>query len=309
MICSLFAAFLLLTPSAWAWGKQGHEIVGNMAWFLLSESTKDQVVSILNWTKADENDEDCTPLGSIADWADTVRRWHEYSWSAPLHFIDVRDDLIEGGCRVDHLADACIFDYERDCVDDMCVAGAIMNYTASLHRDLDDVSLKFLTHFVGDIHQPLHASRTTDRGGNTIHVHFPTHPSTGLRHRKVNLHSVWDDFIIERCMNYDHGESRTVYEKSLFEDMMSDKSTANRQHWLSCGSGLRKDCVTAWGKESVSDAFSYAYQNVDGTDIEDGTTLSDEYYVTRLPVVERRLQAAAIRLATTLESALCMQDC
>ena len=123
-----------------AWGTLGHEIVGNLAWYRLSEPAKSWVNETLH-VKADEkgnsrlrNDHDkeddptMSPLGRVADWADQVR--HYLGWSSPLHFIDVRDDLIPGGCLA--ASDDCRFQYERDCVNDVCVAGAILNYTKQL---------------------------------------------------------------------------------------------------------------------------------------------------------------------------------
>jgi hypothetical protein len=70
--------------------------------------------------------------------------------SAQLHYIDTPDK-------------ACTFVYTRDCVDDACVAGAIANYTdrlkdTSLPKAQRAEALKFIVHFVGDIHQPLHGT-------------------------------------------------------------------------------------------------------------------------------------------------------
>ena len=58
----------------------------------------------------------------------------------------------------------------------------------------------FVTHFVGDIHQPLHSARKSDKGCNTFHVHFNATAKKALfGHQKVewNLYSVWDDGIID----------------------------------------------------------------------------------------------------------------
>ena len=51
-------------------------------------------------------------------------------------------------------------------------------------------SLKYLGHWVGDIHQPLHVSFEDDRGGNDVGV-------SGTLCR-WNLHAVWDSCIIEQ---------------------------------------------------------------------------------------------------------------
>jgi hypothetical protein len=176
-----------------AWGQMGHEIVGNLAWTLLSPATRIAVSAILRNDTNHDCHEYCSPLAVVADWADRVRNYEP--WSAPLHYIDVQDDTIDGGCPVvvdinatkdiNNNQQKCQFVYARDCVDDLCVAGAILNYTKSLllannkgGREGDgplvqatihhlmrtgdssqaaaaavEEALKFLVHFVGDIHQ------------------------------------------------------------------------------------------------------------------------------------------------------------
>ncbi len=59
----------------------------------------------------------------------------------------------------------------RDCANNMCIYGAITNFTVQLAKQTGDeqyVALKFATHFLGDIHQPLHCGFGSDLGGNDI---------------------------------------------------------------------------------------------------------------------------------------------
>lgn len=113
-----------------AWGTTGHEIVANIAWNRLNNLTQDLVTGILGPVNGTE--EAGSPLAAVADWADQVRFYKH--WSAPLHYIDVRDDLVENeGCHIfPHLNPACRFCYTRDCPNDICVAGAIVNYSSQL---------------------------------------------------------------------------------------------------------------------------------------------------------------------------------
>lgn len=158
-LCVLVQVLLLLLRSTrcHGWGTIGHEVVANVAWAALSAEARTWVTLLLssNGTSsfpatttirhANDQDasnsrattlktiqqEDNSPLGEVADWADQVR--HYLPWSAPLHYIDVRDDLLAHGCHVDPaLNPQCRFLYERDCPDDTCVAGAIVNYTHQL---------------------------------------------------------------------------------------------------------------------------------------------------------------------------------
>jgi hypothetical protein len=228
----------------------------------------------------------------------------------------------------------CQFDYARDCADDQCVAGAIVNYTSQLTptgvepkiRGLKGdpllrESLMFLVHFVGDIHQPLHCSRESDRGGNTIDVHFNRSSSTtlgetllsrketprssrrGLRHshHSDNLHSVWDSSIIEKSMRDDYAGSREAMEDDLFNLIRKTKDSDEWKQWMDCPDGASRECTSQWGEESLDYALTWAYSNVDGTEVKDGDELSTGYYETRLPIVQERLAVAGLRLAVTLE--------
>ena len=55
----------------------------------------------------------------------------------------------------------CKYEAERDCLDGQCVVGAIERQArvlASSAIDADKLkALKYVVHFVADVHQPLHA--------------------------------------------------------------------------------------------------------------------------------------------------------
>jgi hypothetical protein len=176
--------------------------------------------------------------------------------------------------------------------------------------------------FVGDIHQPLHASRTSDKGGNDFHVHFEsssafssllaasttTTSSTTVRsgrshHHGWNLHSVWDSGIIEQAIESNYNGSRT-----MFEDYLTQASRSggvyndDMDQWLECSNGRNQTCTIEWGEESFENALMWAYRNTDNQEIANGSVLTVSYYETRLPIVEQRLLAGGVRLAATLES-------
>jgi hypothetical protein len=190
-------------PTSHAWGKEGHEIVANIAYNLLTSEAKEASYHILFPSDDFNATGYISPLAAVANWADKARYTKEFSWTTPLHYVDVQDELIEGGCpytpeELPHLKKAmkskCTFQYERDCVDDFCAVGAIASCSHLSKHDHKSLltqgrlrgpvkpyaaynvtqrqSLMFLIHIIGDIHQPLHASRASDRGGNTIHVTF-----------------------------------------------------------------------------------------------------------------------------------------
>jgi hypothetical protein len=335
-----FAAIAVIIPlQVDGWGKEGHEIVANLAYARLSRDTQTVVKDILRQSDGSygEDDKAGSPLASVANWADHLRSINAFHWSAPLHYVDIQDQAIDGGCPCSNdtitQTPKCHFVYDRDCVKDICVAGAILNFTHQLSdwtppsllqsnrvsnllfvlrgssNKLIREALMFLVHFVGDIHQPLHSARASDKGGNEIHVHFPSSPNTRIalaetgnhpHHKSLNLHSVWDAAIIERAIDDIFSGSRKEMEDDL-TDLIRNSTTSK---WLDCADGSTQVCVNEWAEESFQDALEWAYRNVDGNEVIDGSVLDDMYYQTRLLVVRHRLAAAAVRLAATLESVL-----
>ncbi|EIM81917.1 phospholipase C/P1 nuclease [Stereum hirsutum FP-91666 SS1] len=195
-------------PGALAWGAAGHEIVATIAQMHLYPPVLPIICSILNPDDIhslvnSSSDSIPTPtstapchLATVAAWADTVRRQRGYGWSGTLHYINALDD---------HPSETCKFPGERGWAgrDGHNVLGAIRNVTDLLQEfkrglvgalgRVDDAEemLKFLIHFVGDMHQPLHLSGR-ERGGNGVKVHWDN--------RVTNLHSLWDGLLIAKAL-------------------------------------------------------------------------------------------------------------
>lgn len=198
--------------------------------------------------------------------------------------------------------------------------------------DDDDDTPRNRTHsFIGDIHQPLHASRASDRGGNDIDVRYHlldgngtspvlpgpssearpglSHSHSHHHHRTWNLHSVWDTALIETVMERDCDGNRSTLEAGLLRLLEDHPEWVGRYLECSHGSGARNStCVEGWGRESWHLALEFAYtRNVPEqpggavVEVADGDELDEGYYATRLPVVKERLVAGGVRLAATLE--------
>jgi hypothetical protein len=177
MNCRLAAAIFLCGVAhavpALAWWDAGHQIVANIAERRLTPAAKRETNELLAL-------EHQRHLSSIASWADDIRRdRHE---TASWHFVDIP-------------LDASRYDPARDCKDGDCVVVQIVRFAhvladphAKPRARLE--ALKFVVHFVGDIHQPLHCENHGDHGGNDVHV--------GWFGKPTNLHAVWDGSIIEK---------------------------------------------------------------------------------------------------------------
>jgi hypothetical protein len=251
----LLLLLALLCPSyAGAWSGFGHRLVGELAERQLSPQAQAQV----RWLLQDEAE---PTLAAIAAWADQVRDEPDYEWTAPLHYVRIYDRR-------------CNYDADRDCADGACVVGAIERYA----RDLGDTrldrtaraeALKFLTHFVADVHQPLHAGRRPDKGGNEFQIN--------LDGEGTNLHSVWDYHVLASARRDFDG-------------------------WIAALDPMRVPAnglaASRWAEASC------ALTNADGFYPRRPGKLPDGYLDRHRPLAQQRLREAASELARLIEASL-----
>lgn len=247
---------LLCLPGALGWGRDGHRIVAEIASRHLTAKAREELNNLLK----DER------LPDVSTWADDVRNEAAYRWSAPLHYVNIPKDA-EG------------YDATRDCPKGECVVEAVRKYRDVLADGkaaaADRVeALKFLVHFVGDLHQPLHAGYAADRGGNDITVEFLG--------ESMNLHALWDTGLLGRT-----GKMWTHYAEELHQRITDE----NRKAWSSTDPGV-------WATESFRLAVSHAYA------LPEDRRIGEAYYVRNRPVIEDRLSAAGVRLALMINAAL-----
>lgn len=275
----VFGLILVSAPGAWSWSKEGHIVTCRIAQDLLEPEAAEAVRNLLPH-HADGD------LSALCTWPDQIRHWYKYRWTSSLHFIDTPDN-------------ACSFDYARDCHDpkgleDMCVAGAVRNFTTQLMHYREGSSdrlynltesLLFLSHFMGDIHQPMHVGFTSDRGGNTINLRW-------FRH-KSNLHHVWDREIILTALADYYGKDLDAFKEDLEKNFTAGIWSDDTSSWGDCDD--LSTCPKKWASESISIACKWGYRAVT-----QGETLSDEYFNSRMPIVMKRIAQGGVRLAMIL---------
>lgn len=172
----LFAAgFLLGAASAFAWDDTGHAAVGVLAVEQTAPATQLTLEDLLGSHRPDDIAEAC-------NWADGYRGTPEGEWSAPLHYVNI--DPASNHYR-----------RRRDCPDGACVVEAVARYAerlgdAGLAAEDRREAFRFLCHFAGDLHQPLHVGYADDRGGNLVTI--------DLNGETMNLHAFWDHALPER---------------------------------------------------------------------------------------------------------------
>ena len=285
---STITILLAILPGVVSWGSAGHSITAKLAYNLVSPKAQTLYQSFLQ--SGSEPDED--EYIEVGNWADHIV--HDMPWSQGLHFINVLecDD------------DSCVFDYSRDCIDGRCVAGAITNYTTLLNNNqTDEEAFKFLVHFLGDVHQPLHCAKDSDKGGNTINVIYEDVPHEDSS--DFHLHQIWDFAIIEKNVGLEYQDDWGLLADSILNDITIGKYDSEKDSWTNCITNQQlinsPNCSSSWGQESVDTAMKYAYINEDGEEIVEGMTLTDEYGNTRMEVIRKRLAQGGVRLAGILD--------
>ena len=249
----IFVLLLIAPSSVLAWGANGHRVVGRIAANHLTAEAAVAVASLIGPESLDQ----------VSTWGDDIR--NDPNWQPPLknpspwHYISIDDgETLETTAR----------DANGD------VLEAIGRFSAVLRdgkatRPAKQEALRFLVHFVGDVHQPLHVGRRADRGGNTVEV--------TLFGEKTNLHSVWDSGLI------DH-EQLSFSELAAFIDHPTLKEV---RAWQS-------SAPAAWVRESKA-VRDRIYKIGDGK-------LGYQYAFDHMPLIKQRLLQAGVRLAGLLNS-------
>lgn len=259
LLVALWLAWCGLETSsgtAWAWGRMGHRAAGRLAEARLSPTARDAVRDLLE------------PGESLADastWADEHRR--DFPESGPWHYVNV--PITEP--RYD----------ARFCPATGCVVSRIAEYRRVLAdrgapRADRQKALRFLVHFVQDLHQPLHVGDRGDRGGNDLQVQFFG--------RGSNLHRVWDTGLLDR------GHES---EAALFRHLEAATTPELAERWA-------RGTVEEWATESLASARRAYRLPGTNSELEPGTKLGREYEEIHLPVARQRLNQSAIRLAAML---------
>lgn len=250
--CTL--SLVLLIPSVcYAWGVDGHKIIAEIASQNLDPKTRAAVKSILG--------EDS--IVDVCTWADSIRKQPEYIFTDGCHGVKVP-------------MDAESFDMKRDCPDGRCAPAAIEKY-AAIVRDPKSTSaqrldaLKFVIHFVSDIHCPVHAPYTRGQGNVATDVTFFD--------EKVSLHKTWDSALIA------HVDKPW---KRYAADLGRKITKEQREKWT------KAMCPSVWATESHRAFVEYAAVTPDKN------TLGEEYFKRSIPVVDERLSMAGVRLAAFL---------
>lgn len=284
LLAALTTALTLAVPAQAYW-EYGHETVARIAMANVRPATRRAVDRIL----ADQRllaTPQC-PAGTPAQaavWADCIkplkdaagkpRFGYAYGW----HFQDVN---------------ICApFDLKPACVDGNCVSAQIDRDVALL-RDRrtsrhDRVeALAFLLHFVGDLHQPLHAGEKNDKGGNDVAARYGIYAP-----KRFNLHSIWDGTLAERAI-------------TTGPTLIRRYPAAERRR-------VQAGTVADWSHESWQVAHDVVYASAlggdpcrpQGTGAPASVTLDEATIERIVPAARLEVKRGGLRLAKLLDRAL-----
>ncbi len=182
---ALFICCCLLFPrSGFSWWETGHQAIARIAAAHLTPAARTRIARILD--VADTPEAVADALARASTWADETKVENSTgSW----HYIDLT--------LQDHKADI-----PRRCQDDNCAPARIRLFVAQLSSktatshwsELD--ALRFVVHFTGDIHQPLHTISDADLGGNCELLDSPIG-------KAKNLHALWDGELVDEIESND----------------------------------------------------------------------------------------------------------
>jgi len=287
--------FLVYPGQAGAWGDLGHRIVGAVAQQELMRNYPAAWRKIEALLATDTDSLTPPDFPSRAMWADKYaqsdrdgdRKRYDATWR--WHFANVNVDAPDFTTPCDPALSAG--EPASRGPADACVLDKIDQFTRELSSQASPpaerlLALKFLMHFVGDVHQPLHvAEHDNDKGGNLV----PVLPAG--KHASESLHLYWDVDLVDRL-----GSDAEAIAHGLL-----DRFKGKTAEWAG-------GTLTDWARESNALARSTAYAiprtTVADEDGKQATPLDDHYAETSSVVAAEQLTKAGLRLARLLGQAL-----
>jgi nuclease S1 len=225
-------------------------------------------------------------LADVASWPDTFTT--EQVQTSFWHYLNIPPDAAgydrDRDCpRQPGVAAGSRSDRWRDCVVDRIEYWEERLANQQLDRADRATALKYVVHFIGDLHQPFHALGV-GRGGNDVHVRVfgeaNCAPPTAPKPSPCNLHSVWDGRLIAH-RNLDDRAYVTALQRLIVEKRWGSQPPGTPAEWAEQSWRLGKEALVA-----------------------PGTNIDEGYYRRHIAVVDERLALGGVRLAAVLNRAL-----
>jgi hypothetical protein len=259
------SVFIVLFWSArvFGWGALGHETIATIALDHMSPTAKAHVQQLLS-----SNDD----FTSGATWPDNIKRQAEWNHTSPYHFTNIETNSDYLSSLKENLEEST----KGDVVQGLLKAETVLRDSRTPDTE-KAFALKFLTHFVGDLHQPLHSGRPEDLGGNKISLRW--------NGKKMNLHALWDTYMVEDYYKDNFKGKQPLEKAAWYAEHLEQSNNAPQAQSID---------VLAW----IGQATEYQAVAYDAT----YNSNPSKYLKTALPVIEHQITLAGYRLAAYLNS-------
>lgn len=239
-----------LSLNAFAWGQKGHDVVAYIAECHLTPAAAEKVGAVLGGRS----------LVYYANWMDNASNTPEYAYSKTWHYMNIDEgETLETQPRHPQ--------------------GDLLTAIASITKEIERGKwsekehfdgLRMLIHLVGDLHCPMHAGRSTDRGGNGVPVLF--------FNRETNLHSIWDSSLVESAHNWSYSEWQWNIDR-VTEAFAEQVQQGTPEEWFAQTVAITKKIYEL---------------------TPEGAKISYDYINAMTPVIEQQLLLGGLRLAALL---------
>ncbi len=222
----------LLPSTAYAWGKTGHRVTGEIAQEHLSSKAQKKIKRILG----------VEDLAEASAWADFMRSSNDEFWTkeaGPYHYVTIPKGKTYDEVDAPATGDAIT---------------ALAKFKSILQDDnasLEDkqLALRFTVHIIGDLHQPLHAGNGTDKGGNDFKMTFFW--------EQTNLHRVWDTGLIDQ-EDLSYTEMSKWLSRKISKEDVKTWSVIDPVVWVTESAEIRD---TIYPEGDAEEAWGYVYDH------------------------------------------------
>jgi tellurite resistance-related uncharacterized protein len=250
----LAVAVLYLPLQSVAWGTEGHRVCGQIADSYLTPKARAAIKAILG------NES----IAMTSNWADFIKSDTAYRYLSAWHYVD-----FDKAYSYPEMVDFLNHDTKVDAYTKLnFLIGELKKKGLTKENKL--LYLRMLIHIVEDVHQPMHAARAGDKGGNDIRLTWQNAPT--------NLHSVWDSKLIDNQQL-----SYTEYTAAI-----NHTTWTQRAEW-------QKAPISQWLFES-SQIAEKLYSEVKTGDVIDAY----KYNFNHIEIINRQLVKGGVRLAGIL---------
>jgi S1/P1 Nuclease len=281
-----FAAFAIaLAGPAFAWGDLGHQVTALIAYQHLNAKARTALDALL---ASDADTLTASDFAGRTTWADRYRTTHRET--APWHFADIEIDSGDVAAACFGFPPLAAGQLASQGPSQDCVINKIDEFTVELtnpHTPAAErlLALKFLIHFIGDMHQPLHSSDHNDKGGNCIGLSPPSPDG-----QETNLHAYWDVGTVN-VLGTGAATIAKQLDAGISETQIADWSTGSTRSWALEAFALSKRDV-------------YQLNKLPTCASPGSVALSDSYIKAAQADASLQLRRAGIRMALLLNQAL-----